>query len=104
MSQTTFIHTVFFWLKDEVTDEQRTAFEQGLADLGECPTIHKWHRAKPAGTPRDVVDNSYDYAWIVHFKTAEDQDAYQDEPIHHLFVERYQQLWARVQVYDSTLF
>ncbi|MEL6922907.1 MAG: Dabb family protein, partial [Bacteroidota bacterium] len=75
----------------------------GMRDLSKCPTIHKWHYGKPAGTPRDVVDNTYDYAWIVHFKNAADQDVYQDEPIHHLFVERYADLWERVQVYDTSL-
>jgi len=103
MEQTNFIHTVFFWLKEEVTEDQKQAFEKGMEDLGECPTILKWHYGKPAATDRDVIDNTYNYAWIVHFKNAADQETYQDEPIHHLFVERYSALWAKVQVYDSVL-
>ena len=30
----------------------------------------------------DGANNSYDFAWICHFKSKEDQDAYQSEPIH----------------------
>ncbi len=102
ISETVFIHTVYFWFKDGVTDEQKEAFKKnGLGALAKAPTIHKVFYGPPAGTPREVVDNSYDFAWICHFKSAADQDAYQVEPIHLKFVEDYKDLWERVQVYDN---
>lgn len=100
---TTFIHTVFFWLKEGVTEAERKAFEQGMNDLGQAPTISQYYYGKPAGTPREVVDNSYDYAWILHFASAADQDAYQVDPIHQVFIDKYNHLWERVQVYDTVL-
>lgn len=98
-----FIHTVFFWCKPGMTAQQHREFEQGLEKLGSCPTILRYHYGVPAKTPREVVDNSYDYAWIVHFRNAQDQDSYQDDPIHHEFVKLYKDLWKRVQVYDTVL-
>ena len=102
--ETAFIHTVFFWMKAEVTAEQKADFvKNGMGKLKECPQIYKVFYGPPAGTPREVVDNSYDYAWICHFKSKADQDAYQTEPIHLKFVEDFNHLWERVQVYDNVL-
>ena len=102
--QTAFIHTVYFWMKEDVTAEQKADFvANGMKKLAKAPTLHKVYFGPPAGTDREVVDNSYDFAWICHFKNAADQDAYQVEPIHLKFVEDYQHLWERVQVYDNVL-
>ncbi len=101
-TETTFIHTVYFWFKEGVSESQKADFvKNGLAKLATAPTIHQVYYGPPAGTPREVVDNTYDFAWICHFKTAEAQDAYQKEPIHLQFVEDYKDLWERVQVYDN---
>ena len=103
MKKAGFIHTVFFWLKEGTTDEQKAAFEKGMDKLGTTPSIQSYFYGPPAGTPREVVDNSYDYAWIVHFANAEDQDAYQVDPIHLAFIEDHKDLWEKVQVYDTLL-
>ena len=102
-NQVTFIHNVYFWLKENVTEEQKTAFEGGLRKLSTCPTILTYYYGKPAGTPRQVVDNSYQYSLSIHFKSAADQDAYQVEPIHEEFITLYRALWERVRVYDTVL-
>ncbi|MEO0469780.1 MAG: Dabb family protein [Bacteroidota bacterium] len=103
MKQAGFIHTVFFWLKEGTSDAQKAAFEKGLEKLGTTPSIQSFYYGKPAGTPREVVDNSYDYAWVVHFANAADQDAYQVDPIHYAFIEDHQDIWEKVQVYDTLL-
>jgi hypothetical protein len=56
---------------------------------------------EPAGTPREVVDNSYTVCLAATFASKEDQDIYQDHPIHQQYVEDNQDKWTRVQVYDS---
>jgi len=98
-----FIHTVFFYLNDDVTTAQKLAFEEGMKKLGTAPTIAHFRIGKPAMTPRDIVDNSYGYSWIVEFRNREDQDAYQTEPIHLEFIELYKDLWKEVKVYDSMM-
>ena len=104
VDETAFIHTVFFWMKKEVTEEEKADFvKNGLGKLAKAPTIYKVYYGPPAKSDRDVVDDSFDMAWVVHFKNAADQDAYQTEPIHLKFVEDYQHLWEKVQVYDNLL-
>ncbi len=99
---TGFIHTVFFWMKDGVTDDEKKTFvEKGLKELTKCPTIQNSYYGPPAHTPREVVDNSYDYAWVCHFKSKEDEAKYQDDPIHLKFIEDFKHLWDKVQVYDN---
>lgn len=102
--ETAFIHTVFFWMKADVSEEQKADFvKNGMGKLVDCPQIYKVFYGPPAGTPRDVVDNSYNYAWVCHFKSSADHDAYQVDPIHDRFVENYKHLWERVQVYDNNV-
>ncbi len=101
--QNVFVHTVFFWLKPGLTPEDKAAFEKGLENLGKASTIKSYEYGVPAGTSRDVVDNSYDYAWIVRFDNAEDQELYQTDPIHLEFIDKFSHLWSRVLVYDTLI-
>jgi hypothetical protein len=98
-----FVHTVFFWMKPGTGSEEKASFEEGLEKLGTVPVILSYEYGIPAGTSREVVDNSYDYAWIVRFRTREDQDSYQEDLIHLEFVEKYGHLWEKVIVYDTIL-
>ena len=98
-----FVHTVFFWLREDITDAEREAFLAYLNKLKTIEVIRTAYIGRPAGTPREVVDNTYDYAWIVHFDNAADQDAYQVHPVHLQFVEAQQSAWTRVQVYDTVV-
>lgn len=100
--ETGFVHTVFFWMNEDVTNEQKTNFaKNGLGELVKVSSIYKSYFGPPAKTPREVVDNSYDFALICHFKNKEDQDAYQIDPIHLKFIEDYKNLWKSVIVYDN---
>ncbi|MEM9918902.1 MAG: Dabb family protein [Bacteroidota bacterium] len=97
----TFIHTVFFWVKKDAPADLKASFEEGMKELAKTPSIYKLYYGPPAMTPREVVDNSYDYAWICHFKNKADHDAYQEDPIHLKFVDQYKDLWEKVQIYDN---
>lgn len=100
--ETGFVHTVFFWMNENVTDEQKADFaKNGLGELVKVSSIYKSYFGPPAKTPREVVDNSYDFALICHFKNKEDQDAYQIDPIHLKFIEDFKDLWKEVMVYDN---
>lgn len=96
-----FIHTVFFWLKTGISAERKKEFEKALFALRQVETVKTFHAGIPAGTARDVVDGSYDYSLVLHFDNAEDHDVYQAHPVHQYFVETQQDLWYRVQVYDT---
>jgi len=96
-----FVHHVFFRLKNPSSREDRDALVAGLKALATLDLIKGHHIGIPAGTSRDVVDNAYAVSWLAIFATAADQDAYQTHPIHLEFVNTCSHLWAKVTVYDS---
>lgn len=96
-----FVHHVFFWLKQPVTGEVREKFENALSKLMAVETIVDYHLGVPAPTDRDVIDNTYSYSLLATFRNKADQDVYQTHPIHLKFIEDCQDLWERVVVYDS---
>src|SRR5258706_3304257 len=97
----TFIHHVYFWLKNKDSKEDLDKLIAGLKKLSAVKTIKQFYMGKPADTNRDVIDRSYAVSWLVFFKNAADQAAYQTDPIHLKFVEECSSLWTRVIVYDS---
>jgi hypothetical protein len=96
-----FVHTVFFWLVDETMSTRGKFVTEVLKYTGEIEVIRTRHMGRPAGTERDVVDNSYSYCLIVTFDSKEDHDIYQEHLAHQQFIENASDLWTRVQVYDS---
>lgn len=96
------MHKVFFWLKNPDSSEDRDALIAGLKTLADIDTVRGIHIGVPASTEkRDVVDNSYQVSELLMFDSAEDQDAYQVDPIHQKFVQQCSHLWEKVVVYDS---
>ncbi len=97
----TFVHHVFFWLKEPNNKEACRQFEQGLQSLIKVPQILTSHIARPVESSRDVVDDSFTYSYMVFFKNSEDQEIYQTHPTHLKFIEDCQHLWNKVVVYDA---
>jgi len=96
------LHQVFFWLKNPESTEDRDALIAGLKTLEAIKQVRGIHIGVPASTEqRDVVDSSYQVSELLMFDSAEDQDAYQVDPIHQKFVDECSHLWAKVVVYDS---
>lgn len=97
----TFVHHVFFWLKDPKNQEARTEFENGLRALIKVPQIQSHHIGTPVQSSREVVDDSFTYSYMVFFRNEADQEIYQTHPIHLRFIEDCQHLWEKVIVYDA---
>lgn len=97
----TFIHHVYFWLKNEDSKEDKAKLLEGLRKLATVKTIKSVHIGQPADTNRDVIDRSYAFSWMLMFSSKEDQDSYQVDPIHLDFIKNYSHLWSKVIVYDS---
>jgi stress responsive alpha/beta barrel protein len=96
------IHSVFFWLKEDLTDDQKAKFKAGVKSLGTISHIQTFYMGPAADTEeRGVVDNTYDMALINQFAKPEDQMAYQIDPIHLKFVDECKDLWTKVVVYDN---
>src|SRR3954468_8402255 len=72
------IHSVFFWLKNDLPAEQRAIFESELVRLKEIHYLVHGFVGKPAPTEkRPVVDHSFDYSLTLHFKNLADHEHYQ---------------------------
>lgn len=97
-----FKHTVFFWLKEPNNQAHRVAFESSLKKfINSSAYIQTKHIGTPAETHREVIDRSYTYCLSLGFVSKENQDKYQDEGAHKVFIEESSQLWEKVLVYDS---
>ncbi|MFV1994897.1 MAG: Dabb family protein [Verrucomicrobiales bacterium] len=97
------VHAVYFWLVDDLSEEDRRAFSQeGLQSLTEIDVVESGIWGSPAPTTkRPVTDHSFDYCLILRFASIEDQDTYQTHPEHNVFVERFSPWFKQVKVYDS---
>ena len=96
-----FIHTVYFWLDKAMPTDLRQQMNQDCTGmLSEIPSVQNIWSGKPAGTPRDIVDNSYDIGLCVVLADKGAHDDYQVHPKHQEFGRRYKQYWKKVQVYD----
>ena len=96
------VHTVIFWLKNDLSDEDRSTFFKEVATLGTIPSVEDFHLGTPAQTPkRPVIDDSYDCAVTVVLQDLAAQDQYQIDPIHQAFIETCSSFWERVVIYDA---
>jgi hypothetical protein len=96
-----FIHHVYFWLKNPENINDLNKLIEGLNKLSAVTTISNFHIGKPASTKREVIDSSYSVSWLLLFNNKEDQDSYQTDPVHLKFVEQCSHLWSKVVVYDT---
>lgn len=95
-----FIHTAYFWLKEDVSDMEKAAFIRDCEKLAEVETVRAFYSGSPANTDRDVIENTYDYAVVFHFENLDDQEVYQQHPLHLEMIEKHQEKWERVMVTD----
>lgn len=97
-------HTVYFYLNDDVTQEEADQFEEGLKELLEIESIFKSELGVPGDTEsRDVTDHSFGYSIFTWFENMDDYKTYDEHPDHLEFIDTYSSLWADVKVYDTEL-
>jgi len=97
-----FYHVVYFWLKDANDEAVKKTFVSHLKDLTSgISEIQSAFIGSPAPTDRPVIDNTYTFSIVLAFNSQKDQDVYQTHPVHLKFIERAQNMWSKVQVYDS---
>jgi len=97
-----FVHTVFFWLKTPEDPAARAKFERSLTTfINGSKFIQTKHLGVPSSTNREVIDRSYTYCLSLTFRSKADQDKYQTEDLHLVFIKESENLWKKVLVYDS---
>ena len=96
------VHTVIFWLRKDLSEDQKVVFTNEVKILGEIPSVENFHLGTPAPTPkRPVIEDSYDYAITVVLKDMNAHDDYQVDPIHLDFINKCKDMWERVVIYDA---
>src|SRR5436190_22212055 len=96
-----FSHVVIFWTdpaNPTAADELLAGIEKYLKPI---PGVLAFHAGKMVGSPRAVVDQSYQIALNLVFPNKKAQDDYQVHPLHLKFVEEaFKPNCARCVVYD----
>ena len=96
------VHTVFFWLKKELTADQAAQFRAGVESLKAIPSADAVYVGTPAQTAeRPVIDSTYDVCLTVLLQDIPAHDAYQSHPIHLEFIAKFKDSWEAVKVYDA---
>jgi hypothetical protein len=96
-----FVHAVYFWLRDNLTPEERTRFELGVLSLLTIDGVEFGHVGVPAPTDRAVIERGYSTALVLAFADQQAHDAYQVDPAHDRFRDECKSLWTSVRIYDS---
>ncbi|QBQ40599.1 Dabb family protein [Sphingobacterium psychroaquaticum] len=100
----TIVHAVYFWLKEDLTDDDKKDFLNFFEALRKVPGIRSFQYGKPASTtPRPVVDNSFSYNLVVTFKSMDDINTYEKHPDHLAAADKYSKYWSKVLVMDTVL-
>ena len=96
-----FVHSVYFWLRDDLSPEQRKRFVDGATSLTTIESVHQGFLGTPAKTDRSIIDRSYSYALVVSFADEAAHDAYQVHPVHDRFREQCGGSWSKIVIYDA---
>ncbi|WP_187444008.1 Dabb family protein [Sphingobacterium phlebotomi] len=100
----TILHSVYFWLKADISEEEEQDFLNFFAELHKVPGVQTLQYGKPAPTnPRAVVDNSFQYNLLVTFQDMDDINTYETHPTHLAAAEQYSKYWVKVEVRDIVI-
>ena len=80
-----FVHTVYFWFKDGVSEEDKKRMIRHCEEL----------RGKI-----QALRHTYAVGLCTVFADRDGHDVYQVHELHKEFIARNKALWSRVQVYD----
>jgi hypothetical protein len=95
------IHHVYFTLKNPDSVEDKQFLKEGLQSLEAIEEVRHLIIGEPAPTfDREVITSDWHVSEVIYFDSVADQDAYQVDPVHQLFVTNYSHLWSKVVVYD----
>jgi hypothetical protein len=96
-----FSHVVIFWTHSNKPNAVAELIAGAEKYLKAIPGVLQFHIGKMVGSPRPVVDQSYQVALNIIFPDQKAQDDYQVHPQHIEFVEKaFKPNCAKVVVYD----
>ncbi len=104
MSESGYVHTVFFTLHPDTPAEKIDAqIADGQTLLGQIPTVRSLRTGpRPRAIARDVHDQDFEIGLFVAFDDQAGCRTYLDHPRHLDYVARNKAGWANVRVCDFT--
>ena len=96
-----FIHSVYFWLREDLTPEQRQRFEDGIRSLAAIDAVERGYIGIPAPTDRPVIERGYSRSLVFLFPDQHAHDAYQVHPVHDRFREACAGYWSDIRIFDT---
>jgi len=96
-----FVHAVYFWVRDDLTPAEQSAFSAGLRSLRWIEGVEHGYIGVPAPTEREVIERGYSRSLVLIFADQAAHDAYQSHPLHDRFREECGSFWSAVRIYDS---
>jgi len=94
-------HVVIFWTKPEVPNAADELIAGAEKYLRPIPFVESFHIGRMVKSHREVVDQSYQVALNLVFKTKQQEDDYQVHPLHLDFVEKvFKPNCQRAVIYD----
>ena len=94
-----FIHSVYFWLKPDITADEEKEFLKRVTALTKISSVKHGWVGTPADTDRPIIDRTYSYGLVTAFDDVAGHDIYQVHPIHDAFRELHH-LWTAIKIYD----
>jgi len=95
-------HNVYFSLKDNSAEKIAALIADSKHYLAPIAGIESFVCGVPEPeSVRDVNDRDFDVALHVLFTSKATHDAYQADPQHNVYVERNQDNWEKVRVFDT---
>lgn len=96
-----FCHSVYFWLRDDLSPTELTTFQDGIDSLRRIETVQHGFIGVPAATDRAIIERGYSHALVLLFADSEAHDAYQVHPVHDAFRRNCATFWSRIVIYDA---
>jgi hypothetical protein len=95
-----FIHSVYFWLRKDLTSAEEQQFDAGVRSLCEIEGVRDGYVGIPAATDRPVIERGYSRALVIVFDDEAGHDAYQVDPVHDRFRKECARFWTQVRIFD----
>jgi hypothetical protein len=95
-----FVHSVYFWLRTDLSEQDQQTFDSGIQSLIGIDTVRHAFSGPPASTDRPIIDRTYSRALVLVFDNKEGHDAYQEHDLHEAFRQNCGSFWSDIKIYD----
>lgn len=97
-----FLHNVTYWLKADLTAEQRQVFLEGIDALTKLGSVKAAWFGTPSPRGEDIAERDYTHALVMDLGDEAGHAAFQADPAHDAIRARIGGFWDKIVIYDVT--